>query len=357
MSDSEADSDVDEKNLPSREECEERCQMFAQVTGTDTALAMFFLQDREWNVETALNAYFAETGGEPVGSGQSTIVGTNTHSRTQTVRAGPEGPDPEPHRIRLLSWNLDGLDPGSIKSRMQAVCDIINKEKPHVVFLQEVTPLTLPILEDGCGMYQVIPGGDNHYFTAVMLRVGHVQFEDAVVTSFPTSKMLRNIITIKCHVKGISFQVMTSHLESTAAHSDERKRQLVRAFEAMKHADPDRTVIFGGDTNLRDKEVAQVGGIPEAIYDIWEMTGQRPEAKFTWDMRRNDNHEYPGYKSFLRLDRLYIRHCKPRSQVTPVYFELAGLARLPSHKFPSDHWGLLAHFDINGVSKPTCASV
>ncbi|XP_067667027.1 tyrosyl-DNA phosphodiesterase 2-like [Haliotis asinina] len=353
MSDSEADSDVDEKNIPPREECEERCQMFAQVTGTDTALAMFYLQDREWNLEMALNAYFTETGSEPKIPIPSSKVGTNTDSKAPTVTAGGEGPDPEPHRIRLLSWNLDGLDTGSIKARTQAVCDIINKENPHIVFLQEVTPLTLPMLENGCSMYQVIPAGDIHYFTAVMLRVGHVVYEDSSVTPFHSSKMLRNLSTVKCRVKGIQFQVMTSHLESTAAHSEERKRQLVQAFEAMKCADPARTVIFGGDTNLRDKEMAQVGGIPEDIYDIWEITGQRPEAKFTWDMRRNDNHEYPGYKSFLRFDRLYVRHCKPRPQVTPVYFELTGLSRLPNQRFPSDHWGILAHFDISGVTKPT----
>lgn len=46
MSDSES-----EENIPSKEECEERCQQFAVVTGTDTALAMFYLQDRDWDVD------------------------------------------------------------------------------------------------------------------------------------------------------------------------------------------------------------------------------------------------------------------------------------------------------------------
>lgn len=54
MSDSE--SSIDE-NLPSASECEERCQRFAEVTGTDTALAMFYLQDREWNLDVG-SIYF-----------------------------------------------------------------------------------------------------------------------------------------------------------------------------------------------------------------------------------------------------------------------------------------------------------
>ena len=48
---------------------------------------------------------------------------------------------------------------------------------------------------------------------------------------------------------------MTSHLESTASHFAERQRQLKLAFELMTKCPPDQTVIFGGDLNLRDKEV------------------------------------------------------------------------------------------------------
>ncbi len=49
MSDSDGSEDM--LDLPPAEVCEERCQNFAAVTGTDTALAMFYLQDREWDVE------------------------------------------------------------------------------------------------------------------------------------------------------------------------------------------------------------------------------------------------------------------------------------------------------------------
>ena len=48
MSDS---GDEDDANLPSAAECDRRCKEFAEITGTDTALAMFFLQDRQWSLE------------------------------------------------------------------------------------------------------------------------------------------------------------------------------------------------------------------------------------------------------------------------------------------------------------------
>ena len=35
--------------------------------------------------------------------------------------------DPEPHRIRLMSWNIDGLEQNSIVDRTKEVCAIIQK--------------------------------------------------------------------------------------------------------------------------------------------------------------------------------------------------------------------------------------
>jgi len=54
-------------------------------------------------------------------------------------------------------------------------------------------------------------------------------------------------------VKDVPSTLMTSHLESTASHVAERKRQLKTAFDVVKRQN--NTVIFGGDLNLRDKEV------------------------------------------------------------------------------------------------------
>ena len=49
--------------------------------------------------------------------------------------------------------------------------------------------------------------------------------------------------------------LLNTHLESTAEHAEERTRQLEKCFEIMSKRPGDRTVIFGGDLNSRDKEV------------------------------------------------------------------------------------------------------
>jgi len=60
-----------------------------------------------------LNDYFASNGMSP-GAGSS-----------QKVEDEPV--DSEPHRIRVLSWNVDGLDNNSIELRTKAVCRTIEK--------------------------------------------------------------------------------------------------------------------------------------------------------------------------------------------------------------------------------------
>lgn len=54
---------------------------------------------------------------------------------------------------------------------------------------------------------------------------------------------------------GQKLSLMTSHFESCKANSAERMRQLRQLMKMMSRAPDDQTVLFGGDTNLRDHEV------------------------------------------------------------------------------------------------------
>lgn len=55
--------------------------------------------------------------------------------------------------------------------------------------------------------------------------------------------------------KGQTLLLMTSHLESCKGHAEERMRQLRVVMQRMREAPEEVTVLFGGDTNLRDAEV------------------------------------------------------------------------------------------------------
>lgn len=50
-----SDSSEDEAEyLPSGDECKRRCDEFVKVTGTNSALAMFFLQNVKWDLQVSL---------------------------------------------------------------------------------------------------------------------------------------------------------------------------------------------------------------------------------------------------------------------------------------------------------------
>ncbi|ESP03592.1 hypothetical protein LOTGIDRAFT_205031 [Lottia gigantea] len=342
MSNSEEEEDP---NLPSQAECLERCIQFAELTGSDRALAMFYLQDRDWDLQRSVNDYFEDNGASSPSSKLQTTV---PQGASLVTTSNTEIKDDEPHRIRLLSWNIDGLDHQNLESRTKAVCQLIEKENPHVVFLQEVVPATEQMIRTSCKNYKISSAHQLcDYYSMILL---HDKFtsniNQAQIFPYPNTNINNHDNNNQAQVKGVKFKFMTSHLESCKEHSEKRIAQLKLAFERMKSSDTNSTVIFGGDLNLRDPEIGKANGIPENVKDLWEVTGKRPEAKFTWDMIRNDNLEFGGkFKPKCRFDRLYYKESIPKT-VKPVYFELVGLERLKScQRFASDHWGLLTHFD------------
>ncbi len=62
-------------------------------------------------------------------------------------------------------------------------------------------------------------------------------------------------------------------------------------FGKVLSAEKDKTVIFGGDLNMRDKELESIGNVPAGLDDVWIRMGSRKECQYTWDMARNTNLE------------------------------------------------------------------
>ena len=97
------------------------------------------------------------------------------------------------------------------------------------------------------------------------------------------------------------------------------------------------------------EQLQKIGGLPGNVLDVWQATGEREHAKYTWDMSRNDNLGMSGrFKPRLRFDRMLVRFPKDETatKFKPVYFELVGLSRIRAcGRFPSDHWGIMGHLD------------
>ncbi|XP_068050118.1 tyrosyl-DNA phosphodiesterase 2 isoform X2 [Anomalospiza imberbis] len=245
----------------------------------------------------------------------------------------------------LITWNIDGLDLGNVKDRARGICTYLALYSPDVVFLQEVIPPHLPLLQMKAGNYTIIPGNIDEYFTAVMLKKSRVKLLKHDIIPFPTTAMKRNLLVVHVSISGIELCLMTSHLESTKNHSQERIKQLQIVLNEMQKESESTTVIFGGDTNLRDSEVTKLGNLPDNIKDAWEFLGKPQHCRYTWDTHSNTNLN-AAYKCKMRFDRIYIRPAVEGGHFIPRSMDLIGLEKLECGRFPSDHWGILCNFDV-----------
>jgi tyrosyl-DNA phosphodiesterase 2 len=253
-----------------------------------------------------------------------------------------------PDSLVFVTWNIDGLDQRNLRKRTKAVCKILELEAADIVFLQEVVPETFSYLESKLPGYQCLAGrGSQDYFVATLLRRGRVYLDSHSVLDFPSSRMGRHVLAAEAHCGSVKLRLLNTHLESTAEHKEERTDQLRRCLGRLAEG-PGAASVLAGDLNMRDAELAAVGGLPARATDVWEACGARQEARYTWDMQRNDNLQanFGKFRPRCRFDRIYLRDSEPGS-VAASEFGLVGLQRITgTQAFPSDHWGLRARLSL-----------
>ena len=188
-----------------------------------------------------------------------------------------------------------------------------------------------------------------HYFNAILIRSSSEIVTDVSkleYLAFESSEQGRHSLTHPIRFAGADLILMTSHLESCKENSQERKRQFREIILYMRKRPSNVNVIFGDDTNLRDKEVDTVGGLPTEVLDAWVSCGSPPHAEYTWDMSENDNLDMGGTEPRLRFDRIFYRPAENGKEVKSKAFTLIGKQRLSCGRFPSDHWGIWLELSI-----------
>ncbi|NWZ62317.1 TYDP2 phosphodiesterase, partial [Acrocephalus arundinaceus] len=333
----------------------ELCSEFAEITGSDAAVASRFLAGSDWHMERALNAFFdspsdaeaAAGGTAPACSGTGSCIDLTADAAISNASVSSEDLQQleDDSNFSLITWNIDGLDPGNLNDRARGICTYLTLYSPDVVFLQEVIPPHLPLLHMKAGNYTFIPSNIDEYFTAIMLKKSRVKLLKQEIIPFPTTAMKRNLLVVHVNISGIELCLMTSHLESTKNHSKERIKQLQIVLDKMQKESESTTVLFGGDTNLRDSEVKKLGGLPDNIKDVWEVLGKPQHCRYTWDTQSNTNLN-AAYKCKMRFDRIYFRPAVEGGHLLPRSMDLIGLEKLECGSFPSDHWGILCNFDV-----------
>ncbi|KAG7325785.1 hypothetical protein KOW79_010710 [Hemibagrus wyckioides] len=354
------------------------CEQFGTVTGSDSAVAQCYLAENDWDMERALNSFF-EADMESVFDVEDTDEENNRPSskRKETDRDAPESKrkmnskpadcidltEDEPacskskdsseeegdRKLSLISWNVDGLDTLNIQERARGLCSYLALYTPDVVFLQELIPQYLQYLKKRVVTYQIVEGNEDGYFTAMLLKKSRVKLQSSEIIPYPTTQMMRNLLCAKVTFLGQELCLMTSHLESCKDQAAERMKQLKVVLQNIKEEPDNVTVIFGGDTNLRDSEVVQVGGLPPGVMDVWEELGKEEHCRYTWDTKMNNN-KGVSYTSRCRFDRIYLRPGKTGAKVSPEHMVLVGMEKLDCGRYTSDHWGIYCSFTSSAWS-------
>jgi len=339
-------SDVEDEYVPDAATAQKLVKEFEGISNTDVAFAQYCLQENGWDLHKALDKFFADK------IVQNTEVKDLNNSRGEiSVEAGINSgilTTEAPKSLTMLSWNIDGLAEKNRKIRTKGVCKIIEAEKADIVFLQEVIPETFTYIKSKLSGYECYAAMRGDYFVATLLRWGRVYVDKTEQYPFPGTTMGRHLQHIQAHCGKVKFDLLNTHLESTAEHAEERKAQLKTCLEKVRSLADDKNVLFGGDLNMRDKELVEVGGLPNRTVDCWQYCGSRKEVQYTWDMNRNTNLEFPGkFKPRCRFDRIYLRPSQP-ARVTAQNFGLVGLQKIHgTQSFPSDHWGLIVKLKLD----------
>lgn len=176
-----------------------------------------------------------------------------------------------------------------------------------------------------------------------MLKKSRVKFLQSEIIPFPMTQMMRNLLVVQVIFQGQDLCLMTSHFESCKNQSEERMNQLRQMLKKMREVPENTTVIFGGDTNLRDSEVAKVGGLPVGVCDVWESLGKEELTRYTWDTKANSNKSVP-YVSRCRFDRVYLRPPRQGPKMAADHMLLMGQEKLDCGQYVSDHWGIYCTF-------------
>ena len=177
----------------SAKECQERIDQFVAITQTDEAQAQMLLQDHDWKVDAAINAFFASSSPDDV------VISTKP-----------------PTTFSLITWNIDGLDEKNAEKRVAYVIHEIKTIKPDVVLLQEVIDAAVEVFERQLVDYHVLEqGGGGGYFTCTLVRKTTVYIDDVKSRKFSNSQMGRGMQIVHAHIGKVNLSLINVHLEST----------------------------------------------------------------------------------------------------------------------------------------------
>jgi len=240
--------------------------------------------------------------------------------------------------MKLISWNLNGLEDQHLDMRTEAAMfqlllgapieaamqEGFKPNTPDIVVLQEVVDRTyhahiVPHLSAaGFHIFPESPS-ERSYFEVIAVRQPILE---SSYETFSYTQQGRGLSKVKIN----NLTIMTAHMESQKAGKSMRIDQAETILKDINLQD--KPCIFAGDTNLRKSEWKTLK--PENVGDAWESAGSPKKHKVTW---KRDQ-----YKA--RFDRVWHHNLQIKSFETFGFEKVAGIGETPS-----DHFALRVEFE------------
>ncbi|CAF0736358.1 unnamed protein product [Adineta steineri] len=334
-SDNDTDKSITSSTSDSSNECPFNAEIssklstaFAKATGIDIEFAIQLLKDHGWNIDQALKATYEAK------EHAQTIISTKENWKKTNEKY-----------LKIFSWNTDTTDCDEIElndlieQRAETIIEILLREKPDVILLQQVGTVALTlIITYLSSLYDdesvQIDSPNNCNYVSIFTRKSLVKKKNiSIISNEDNWKMLKIEVEYKDSLKLDLFNAVID--ENTSSF----------CFEQINETNPDHIVISGisskisensWDFNMCD------------LNDLWEKTGKQPEVTYTYDPELNSN--ISGNEKPERYDRLFYRTSTSlNDQFKPIHMELEGIQHIKTSDriFPSTHWAIQGYFDID----------
>lgn len=233
--------------------------------------------------------------------------------------------------MRVLSYNI-WFDKQKRQERLLSLVEIIKKERPDVICLQEVIPLALKCLRTLLPDYSFYPGVLDSYGVVIGSKHPIINKETYLMNR---TEMNRRMSVISIDVDGTIVNIATIHFESEFEVHNNVKRSQFRMVEKLlsKH----ENVILCADTNIcNDDDDKYFDTVFRAYRDAWKECGNS-DNEFTYDYIKNKYISSKGQLYRSRLDRILYK-----GSVDCTKFEHVDYDDIQ----PSDHEGIMTVMEI-----------
>jgi tyrosyl-DNA phosphodiesterase 2 len=239
--------------------------------------------------------------------------------------------------IRIATWNV-WFGGHMFEERGEALLSILEKRRPHVIALQEVTPALLERVLETPWVREDYRVSDIDLVQAYdVLMLSSLPVADVDWIELP-SRMGRRLLAMRL---ACGLVVGTVHLESTDECAEPRADQLGIVQPALLAAADD--VVLVGDFNFSPHDDIENAALDSTFVDVWAQLHPR-EPGHTVDSHANKmRHGAKGHHSQKRIDRIFVSSSRWR----PRTVQLLGTQAIDiTETFVSDHFGLEASFEV-----------